>query len=120
MTSRAWVSAAVRPSAISLTSPRHAPTSGSMPCTSATASARMRAYCPNSGTTSLLPATFLPAPRLLQRLGDFRRHIILIVLRQHLARGEYTVVAPSPFSDHALSFAKEIRNDATVGHRYAV
>src|SRR5687768_4542150 len=62
----------------------------------------------------------LPAARFLQRLGDLRRHVGLVVLGQHLACDELAAVVERAFDDHALAFAEQVRQQAAIGHLHIV
>ncbi len=58
-------------------------------------------------------------PDFLQRLGDFGRHVVLVVLGQHLARGEDAVGAERALGDHALAFAEQVGQQAAIDHGHA-
>ena len=45
----------------------------------------------------------------LQRLGDFRRHVILIVLGQHAVGDEGALGRELALGDDALSFLEQVR-----------
>src|SRR4051812_39906370 len=51
-------------------------------------------------------------PGLLERLCGFRRHVVLVVLGQHLARLEDPVGPDSALRDHPLALAEQVRKDA--------
>jgi hypothetical protein len=54
--------------------------------------------------------------RFLQRLGGFGRHVVLVVLGEHLAREEDAVLQ-LPLRDHALAFLEQVGKDAFVADR---
>ena len=57
--------------------------------------------------------------RLLHRLGRFRRHVVLVVLGEHLGRGEHAVGAELALRDDAFALLEQVRKDAGVAHRDA-
>src|SRR5581483_5783681 len=59
----------------------------------------------------------LPMPLLLQRIGDFLRHVAFVVFREHGVRDENARRVELPFRHHALSFAEEIGQQAAIYHR---
>src|SRR6266850_111238 len=61
---------------------------------------------------------FLRLRTLLQRVRRLRRHVVLVVLRQHLARGEHAVRAELPLRHDPFAFAEQIRQLAAVDHRH--
>ena len=94
--------AAGRASAISAASRRCAPTSGSVPCASATSSARISAKWPSSGimrfavlAASACRHAHLCLLRRLERGGRFGRHVVLVVLGEHLGGAGTCRRAPS-------------------------
>src|SRR5690606_21805451 len=56
--------------------------------------------------------------RLLYRLGGLRRHVVLVVLGEHLARVEDAVGAELALRDHALALAEEVRQRPLVDDGY--
>ena len=52
-----------------------------------------------------------------ERLGGFGRHVVLVVLGQHLARDEHAVGAELALRDHALAFLEQVGKDAGVDDR---
>ncbi len=57
-------------------------------------------------------------PFCLQAVGDFLRHVILVVLGQHGVGLEDAVSRECAFRDDALLLAKQVRQDAGIGHRH--
>ena len=53
-------------------------------------------------------------PDFLQRLRDLRRHVVLVMLRQDLARDEHTVLPERALGHHALPFAKQVGQQAAI------
>jgi hypothetical protein len=53
--------------------------------------------------------------RIADGLGGFRRHVVLVVLGEHLGGGKDAVLAELALRDDALSLAEEVRQDALVG-----
>ena len=80
----------MRASAISPASPRAAPHSGRLPCTSARPKRqhqRVVADLDDHGVGPPLPSSpSCQTPACLQRVGDLARHVALVVLGEHLAR----------------------------------
>src|SRR5258706_1139545 len=117
-----WPTATGRAVASSAARPLAAPTKQRVPCASARQSATMRAKCPSSGITL---AALLPGEgglvdrmaRLAQRIRGFRRHVVLVVLGEHLARLEDAVGTEPALRHHALAFAKQVGKDADVDDR---
>ena len=102
-------------------SPRAAPTSGSVPSTSASSSARISAKWPSSGIMACLAsllqrrAAFSAAASLCAcstACGGLGRHVVLVVLRQHLGRAEHAVGAELALRDDALALLEEVGKDA--------
>jgi hypothetical protein len=54
--------------------------------------------------------------RLLHGLGRLRRHVVFVVLGEHLARAEHAVCAQLPLRNHALALAEQVRQRAAVDH----
>ena len=106
--------------------PRAAPASGSVPCTSATASARRQRELAELGNHFLSPpitdSAILPlvCAGALERLAGLRRHVVLVVLGQHLARVEHAVGAHLALRDHALALLEQVGQDAAVGHGHGL
>src|ERR1700677_3693749 len=79
--------------------PRHAPMSPKNACETLSTKARMRANTPSSGAMNIPLARRLWPGRvgrrrlLLERGGYFRRHVLLVVLGEHLVRDESPVRA---------------------------
>ena len=105
-----------------------APTSGTHRLHgSARSRARTRAKWPNSvimamrsvvaAGPGLLPALGRrpPVAARLQGLGDFRRHVFLVMLGQDLERREAAVGLQAAFDHHALALAEEIGQHAAIG-----
>src|SRR5437763_6521204 len=51
---------------------------------------------------------------LLERMRRLGRHVVLVVLGEHLARGEHAVGAKLALRHHALALAEKIRQLAAV------
>ena len=165
-----------RPTPIRRASPVRAPQAGSAICTSATASARMRAKCPSSTIMGLIPVrrhspppcgaglawgapgrpgadmsvrsrrhrhsphppsrggefcaarlapyrsfrhralglAVLPDALLLEGLGDFGGHVVLVVLGEHGVGEEAARRHRAAFGHHALALAEEVGKNAGV------
>ena len=54
---------------------------------------------------------------LLQRVGDFLRHVGLVMLGKHGVSLEHTGGIERALGDDALPFAEQIRQDALIGDR---
>ncbi|SSI74805.1 Uncharacterised protein [Acinetobacter baumannii] len=52
---------------------------------------------------------------VLERLGDFRRHVVLVVLGQHFIGHQHAVAAQLAEGDDALPLAEQVGKDAMVG-----
>ena len=50
----------------------------------------------------------LPLTGSLQRIGNFGRHVIFVVLRQHICGGEVAILAERTLGDDPLPLAEEI------------
>ena len=50
--------------------------------------------------------------RLVERVLRFRRHVVLVVLGQHLARAEHAVGVEPALRDDALALAEQVGEDA--------
>src|SRR6188474_1680333 len=93
-----------------------------MPSANAAISARTSENWPSSGIMLFLRLLELPrrADRmsgLAQRFGRFRRHVVLVVLREHLGRDEVAVVADMALRDDAAALLEHVRQDAAVADR---
>ena len=55
--------------------------------------------------------------RLLDRVGGFGRHVVLVVLGQHFGGVEHAVGAELALRDHAFAFLEQVGQDAGVGDR---
>ena len=55
--------------------------------------------------------------RLLQSIGHFRRHVVFIVLGQHLLGTEHTVRFQPALGDNPFTLAEQVRQDASVNYR---
>ena len=55
---------------------------------------------------------FLPVAGLLQRVGDLGRHVVLVVLGEHLGRAKPPSAAERALRDHALAFAEQVGQHA--------
>ena len=62
----------------------------------------------------------LPLTGTLQRIGDFGRHVIFIMLGKHIGRGEIAVLAKRSLGDDALPLAEEIGQHAAIGDGYGL
>src|SRR5262249_29705371 len=51
---------------------------------------------------------------VLQRLGGLGRHVVLVVLGQHLARDEDAVLADLALGHHAFALLEQVGQDAVV------
>ena len=67
-------------------------------------------FCPAKAPLSI------GCPALLQRLGGLGRHVVLVVLGEHLARAEDAVGAELALRDHALALLEEVGKDAGEDH----
>ena len=61
-----------------------------------------------------------PDARLLQRVGDLGRHIVLVVLGEDLAGREHAVLAEHALCDDPLPLTEQIRQNALVADRHLV
>src|SRR5690606_35518312 len=105
---------------------RWPPTRPTIACTVATASASQVAKWPISPIIASSSAQRGGAgrrrrihrvPGLAQRLGRLRRHVVLVVLGEHLGGGEHAVRPDAALRDDTLALAEEVRQAAGVGHR---
>src|SRR5690606_38223082 len=114
--------------AIRRASCRCAPTSGRTPSASPRASATARAKCPSStlmGSFSwvLRLRSSARAHRMagaLEGVGRFGRHVVLVVLGEHLGRGKAAVVVEPSLRDDAAAFLEEVGQDAGVADQDGV
>ena len=86
-------------------------------------SASASANCPSSG---IIGCAFfgrglhaLRAP-FLHRVGRFGRHVVLVVLGEHLARDEHAVGPELALRHDALALAEEVGQDAAIDDRHAL
>src|SRR4051794_3853839 len=68
----------------------------------------------------LCRSAFLPAPGFFQCVGDFRWHVLLVVLGENAAGGEHAIGPHAALGDDALSFAEQIgqyaiESDSNIG-----
>jgi len=56
-------------------------------------------------------------PLLRQRIGDLRRHVVFVVLGQHLVRNESLIRRYSALRYHALALAKQVGQDSVKMYR---
>src|SRR5262245_7436616 len=61
-------------------------------------------------------SSFLPDTLGLQGVGDFFRHVILVVLCKNAVGDENAIRTESAFSDDALLFPEKIRKNAAIGN----
>ena len=54
-----------------------------------------------------------------ERSRDFRRHVFLVVFREHFVRDEHAVLQPA-MRHHALSVTEQVRKNLRIGHRHRV
>ena len=54
---------------------------------------------------------------IIDGLGSFRRHVVLVVLGQHNVCPEASISLDTPFRDHTLPFAHETRKLAAKDNR---
>src|SRR5690606_7397629 len=106
--------------------PRQDPARPKKVCAAASSNARSIAYCPISGIMSgtaplLLPwrrrvfqARFTPAQRFLHG----RRHVVLVVLGQHLVGHEHAVLVQAAIGHHARILLEQVGQHAVVDHRH--
>ena len=69
------------------------------------------------GDHFVFPGALFPVALLLQRVGDFLRHVVLVVLGQHGVGLEPAAGLERAFGDHALPFAEQVRQDALIADR---
>src|SRR5688572_11697717 len=102
------------------------PHSGTANCTSDNPSASVRAKCPTSismmaiATASplrLRALSALPMALLLQRVGDFARHVALVVAGQHGVGLEHARRIEHALGHHALTLAEQIGQNAAIRDR---
>src|SRR5579863_9744700 len=103
-------------------------------CSAASSRARIRANSASSGSISaparraarrraarggsgVSPRLTMPA---LQRARDFRRHVLLVVLGEHLISHEGAVCAQPAVSHHAGALTEEVRKHLVVHHGHLV
>src|SRR5690606_25703901 len=86
-------------------------------CTSASAKARINAKCPVS-TMACSGSLFgvLPDSLVLEAVGDFLGHVVLVVLGQHRVRHEGSVGGDRSLGDDPLALAAKIGQDAMIAH----
>src|SRR5689334_4775992 len=111
---RSWASAAGRARPISRASLVCAPQSGSTVCATAITSASTKAKCPSSTIMGNWSLCGPPFAGLLQRRGDFRWHVFLVMLGQHGRGRETAIGSERSFDHHALIFTKEIGQHAAI------
>src|SRR4029079_8072098 len=63
-----------------------------------------------------LLAVGLPVALLLQRIGDFFRHVGLVVLGEHIVGFEGPLAVERTLGHDALPLAKEVRQQALIGN----
>jgi len=68
----------------------------------------------------LLRVIYLVRFRKFHRLRDFRRHVCFVVFSKYFFRNKTSIGVDAPVSDNTLTFAEQIRQDATVLYRYGV
>src|SRR5262245_15203478 len=95
--------------------------SPSAPCIRLSASASAAANAPSSAIMraprKLRVGSFaFPLAPLLQRFGDFARHVGLVVLGEDAFGLERLARNPGAFGDDALAFAEEIGKHAVIAH----
>ncbi len=68
----------------------------------------------------LLAVIVLPVALLLQRVGHFLRHVILVVLGEHRVGAERCRIDHHALRHHALPFTKQIGKDAAIADAHHV
>src|SRR5690606_24427167 len=111
-----WPCAAGRPTAISAMLLRRAPISGTTAWTSARTRARMRAKCPSSGIMVSLAQRGGGFLRLLDGVRGLGRHVVLVVLGEHLGGLEHASFELA-LHHRALALLEQVGQRALVGHR---
>ena len=69
------------------------------------------------GGVRLLAVIVFPVSLLLQGVRDILRHVGLVMLGEHGIGPEHAGGIQRALGDHALPFAKQVRQNALVGHR---
>ena len=75
------------------------------------------ACCSGPGLALASLSVWPPLAARLQGLGDFRRHVFLVMLGQDLVRHEAAVGLQAAFHHHPLALAEEIGQHALIGDR---